>query len=326
MRMSKERLLSEAEATGFRTEMLEKAILLLHLLEALFHHPFLKDRLALKGGTALNLFLFELPRLSLDLDLNYVGSPGIEVMREERPKIEEAIRTVCEREGLSIRRQPSKNEHGGGKWSLRYESALGTGGNLEIDLNYVFRVPLWPLVARDSYSIGTTQACGIPMLDLHELIAGKLAALLSRKASRDLFDVHFFLRSTDLDAKRLRLAFIVYGGMNRRDWRMVNIQDVDFQEKELKDRLLPLVRKKSTDSSETVQRWAIRLVEECQEMLGCVLPFTDAEMEFLTRLLDYGEIEPALLTQDEPLGERIRQHPMLRWKALNVRQYKGRTT
>ena len=50
MRISKERLLSDAEATGFRTEMLEKAILLLHLLEVLFHHPFLKDRLALKGG------------------------------------------------------------------------------------------------------------------------------------------------------------------------------------------------------------------------------------------------------------------------------------
>ncbi len=41
MRISKERLLSDAEATGFRTEMLEKAILLLHLLEVLFHHPFL---------------------------------------------------------------------------------------------------------------------------------------------------------------------------------------------------------------------------------------------------------------------------------------------
>jgi len=326
VRISKERLLSDAEATGFRTEMLEKAILLLHLLEVLFHHPFLKDRLVLKGGTALNLFLFELPRLSLDLDLNYVGSPKLEVMRAERPKVEEAIRAVCEREGFRIRRQPFIDEHAGGKWSLRYESALGTGGNLEIDLNYMFRVPLWPLVARDSYAIGTTQARGIPVLDLHELIAGKLAALLSRKASRDLFDVHFFLKSMNLDVKRLRLAFIVYGGMNRRNWRMVNIHDVDFQEKELRDRLLPLVRKESMDSTVTVQHWATRLMEECRKMLGCVLPFTDAEMEFLKRLLDYGEIEPTLLTQDELLGERIRQHPMLQWKALNVRQYKGRTT
>lgn len=115
MKISKERLLSEAEATRFRTEMLEKAMHLLYLLEALFRHPFLKDRLALKGGTALNLFLFDLPRLSIDLDLNYVGGPKIEVMRAERPMIEEAIRAVCEREGFRVRRLPSADEHAGGK-------------------------------------------------------------------------------------------------------------------------------------------------------------------------------------------------------------------
>jgi predicted nucleotidyltransferase component of viral defense system len=314
-------LLSEAEATGFRTEMLEKAILLLHLLEALFRHPFLKDRLALKGGSALNLFLFDLPRLSIDLDFNYVGSSKLEVMRAERSKVEEAIRAVCEREGFTIRRRPSADEHAGGKWSLRYESALGTGGDLEIDLNYMFRIPLWPLVAQDSCSIGMTQACGIPILDLHELAAGKLAALLSRKASRDLFDVHFLLTSADLGRERLRLAFVVYGAMNRRDWREISVHDVDFQEKELRNQLLPLLRREFMDVD--VQAWATHLVEECQEMLGCVLPFTDGEMEFLSRLLDYGEIEPTLLTRDEALAGRIRQHPMLQWKALNVRQYKG---
>ena len=72
MRISKERLSSEAEGTGFRAEVLEKVIHLLNLLETLHKHPFLKNRLALKGGTALNLFLFDVPRLSVDIDLNYV--------------------------------------------------------------------------------------------------------------------------------------------------------------------------------------------------------------------------------------------------------------
>jgi len=61
--ISREALLVEAEATGFRAEILEKAIHLIHLLEGFRSHPFLKDRLALKGGTALNLFVFDLPRL-----------------------------------------------------------------------------------------------------------------------------------------------------------------------------------------------------------------------------------------------------------------------
>jgi len=323
VRISKEKLLSEAETTGFRPEMLEKAMLLLYLLEALFRHPFLKGRLVLKGGTALNLFLAELPRLSIDLDLNYVGAPGLDVMRAERPKVEEAIRAVCEREGLAIRRLPAEEEHAGGKWSLRYESALGTGGNLAIDINYMYRIPLWPPSILDSHLLGTTRAQGIPVLDLHELAAGKLVALLSRKAGRDLFDVHFLLTHMDLEVSRLRLAFVVYGAMSRRDWREVSVRDIDFRIRDLKDHLLPLLRQDFLETVGDLQPWVTRVVKECRDRLSLVLPLTSAEREFLDRLLDYGEIEPSLLTEDEELVQRIRHHPQLRWKALNVKRYKG---
>ena len=59
-------------ATGFGAEPLEKVFRLMGLLDALNSHPFLKPRIALKGGTALNLFHFEVPRLSVDIDLNYI--------------------------------------------------------------------------------------------------------------------------------------------------------------------------------------------------------------------------------------------------------------
>ena len=55
MTVSREKLLVESKATGYRPEVLEKVIYLLNLLEGLRSHPFLRDRLALKGGTALNL-------------------------------------------------------------------------------------------------------------------------------------------------------------------------------------------------------------------------------------------------------------------------------
>lgn len=70
MKISKKGLLDQAAATGFRAEILEKAILLLGLLERLREHPFIQGRVALKAGTALNLFHFEAPRLSVDIDLN----------------------------------------------------------------------------------------------------------------------------------------------------------------------------------------------------------------------------------------------------------------
>lgn len=129
-----------AATLGFRTESLEKVIRLLSLLEAVRSHPFLRSRVALKGGTALNLFLFDLPRLSVDIDVNYIGARDRERMLEERPKLEAAIQAVCSRERLTVRRVPG--EHAGGKWRLSYTNAEGIPGTLEFDVNYMLRVPL----------------------------------------------------------------------------------------------------------------------------------------------------------------------------------------
>ena len=69
MRNSLERLTLDADTTGFQPDVLEKVAQLLGLLDAIRSHPFLEGRLALKGGTALNLFVFDVPRLSVDIDL-----------------------------------------------------------------------------------------------------------------------------------------------------------------------------------------------------------------------------------------------------------------
>ncbi len=58
MKISQEKLTAQAERTGFRADVLEKVAHLLELLNALGSHPFLKGKLILKGGTALNLFVF----------------------------------------------------------------------------------------------------------------------------------------------------------------------------------------------------------------------------------------------------------------------------
>ena len=70
MIFSPSQVLPIAEATGFRAEMIEKVLHLLNLLDQLNCHPMLKGKWVLKGGTALNLFVFDLPRLSVDIDLN----------------------------------------------------------------------------------------------------------------------------------------------------------------------------------------------------------------------------------------------------------------
>ncbi|MCE5276423.1 MAG: nucleotidyl transferase AbiEii/AbiGii toxin family protein [Planctomycetaceae bacterium] len=317
MKISRQKLTREAQATGFRPEILEKVIHLLNLLEGFNSHPFLKGRWVLKGGTALNLFLFDMPRLSVDIDLNYVGAMDRQTMMAERPKVEEALRAVCSREGMAITRAP--NDHAGGKWRLRYDSALGEGGNLEVDLNFMFRVPLWPIMIRDA-TVGSYSARQIPVLDIHELAAGKLAALLARQAGRDLFDAHQMLTKTHLDHQKLRCGFVLYGAMNRKDWRAVKVEDVGYDEQELQEQLAPVLRREFLGGMS--RDWVRQMITECRQGLGAVLPMTAEEMAFLDAILDHGQIEPQRLTNDADMATRITTHPWLLWKAMNVRQYK----
>ena len=320
MRISPEKLLAEALATGFRPDVLEKVAHLLGLLDAIRSHPFLRGKLALKGGTALNLFVFDVPRLSVDIDLNYVGAESRSAMLEERPRLEEALQAVFSREDVTVRRMPS--EHAGGKWSLRYPTAAGQTGRIDVDVNYMYRVPLWPIRSADSHLVGSWQATDTPMLDIHELAAGKLAALLSRRRARDLFDCRQIFSLDALDMSRLRTAFVVYGAMNRRDWRTAATDDVAFDPQELSSQLLPSLPASAVTGMDA-DEYGRTLVGDCREALSPLLPFNEAERAFLDRLLDHGEIDGALLTTDQELQQRINAQPWLEWKAQNVRRHQG---
>jgi hypothetical protein len=184
-------------ATGFQAEPLEKVRRLLELIESLRSHPFLKERIALKGGTALNLFVFKMPRLSVDIDLNYIGSKDREIMLSDRPKIEQATHAVCGRQGMQVKRFPE--EHAGGKWRLTYMSESGRPGTLELDTNFLLRTPLWPPLLMDSHPIGSMKATKVPVLDLHEL-----ADYLVEHATKPLGKLrtsHYFRDTADTAGK-----------------------------------------------------------------------------------------------------------------------------
>ena len=320
MRFDLGQLQRAASDSGFQAEPFEKVLHLIDLLETLFKHPYLADRLVLKGGTALNLFTFDLPRLSVDIDLNYIGAVDRETMLDERPAIDQAVRAVCERQGLRVRRTPL--EHAGGKWRLSYDRAQGDTGTLELDLNFLLRSPLWRPERWDSPEFLGLSARGIPVLDLHELAGGKLSALFSRKTSRDLFDAAGILARSDIDPAMLRLAFVAYGAMSRRDWRTVSAADVEMEPREATQRLLPLMRSDCLPERTEIGSWSRALVNRCRDLLSMVLPFSPPELEFLERINGSGEIRPTLITDDPRMQERLATHPALLWKAQNVRNFR----
>ena len=93
-----------AAKTGYRPDTLEKVLRLLELLDEIAQDPVLSRRLALKGGTALNVFYLDLDRLSVDIDLNYVGALDLAARERERPEVDAAIDRLFASHGYGVRR------------------------------------------------------------------------------------------------------------------------------------------------------------------------------------------------------------------------------
>jgi hypothetical protein len=95
-------------------------------------------------------------------------------MDSDRPGLDDRIERLMESKGYAARREPS--EHAGGKWIYRYASALGGAGTIEIDINYLYRGPLYGVDRMPSAPIGSYRAANVPVLDIHEIVAGKMVA------------------------------------------------------------------------------------------------------------------------------------------------------
>lgn len=316
--VSENELKQEAKEHGYRPEILEKVYRLLDLLEGIMGVSYLNERLVLKGGTAINLFCTSnLPRLSVDIDLNYIGSSDRLVMLEERIEVEKMIEDICRRRKYRLHRNPGA--HAGGKKVWEYQSVLGNKGRIEIDLNYMYRVPLFGVFSSSSE---WPSKVSVPVLDIHELAAGKLHALLDRTVSRDLFDSYQLLTSWSLDLNSLRMAFVIYAGIVSRPWEEISTDDINFTVKDIRDKLIPTLKHSVLPgmNSRAIEKWASNIVSTCVEKFEALLPFNAREQEFLSRLQINGEMLPELISDSSDFCERVKLHPALLWRVKKARE------
>jgi hypothetical protein len=250
----------------------------------------------------------------VDIDINYIGALDREEMLAERPKIEQAAQAVFSREGFTTKRVP--DEHAGGKWRLGYQSYTGQSGNLEVDLNFMFRQPLWDVQSIDSHPLGDFQACGIPVLDIARTGCRQTCRPACHAVRQGIcFDCHRILNMDEIERDRLRVAFVVMADEpkrledrfnRRRGFQCCGIDEATPSHFKHPHKQRSTARQRITET---------RLVRECRDGLALVLPFSDAEREFLDLLLDRGKIDATILTSDAALQKRIQGQPLLKWKA-----------
>lgn len=312
--MDREGMDQLAAESGFSADPLEKVIRMGEVAGLVSRHPLLSRNLALKGGTALNMFSGPPPRLSVDLDFNYVGALRREVMSKERPDVERAVEAVARE--LKYKVQWSREEHAGRKIFLNYTGVNSGASRIEIDLNFIQRLPLVPLGKGLMWQPGGLDQPEVRLCGLEEIAAGKICAMLDRNKPRDLFDV---TRLPELGAafwtspsfKRLVVAFAgtldhplhSYGRE-----RLERVRAIDIASE-----LLPML-----GGGTAVERQA--LIERAWQAIAPIVTLDDSERQFTDRL-QLGELRlDLLLPGDSDLRKRLEKWPPLQWKALNARK------
>lgn len=167
---------------------------------------FADDTFALKGGTAINLFVRDMPRLSVDLDLVF---PDHTLPRDAAlARINEAVRQAAERlKKRGFQTHTPAAPAGETKLLVRRGSV-----QVKIEVNFVMRGTVRPVrraaltpAARDMLMADLE----IPVVSLEDVYGGKLVAALDRQHPRDLFDVMQLFAHEGI-TPGIRRAFVVY--------------------------------------------------------------------------------------------------------------------
>lgn len=163
---------------------------------------------ALKGGTAINLFLRDMPRLSVDIDLAYLPVADRDTSLAAIDASLEAIAADIEQHVPRTDVKASVLKGTGKRFKLL---AWQGETSVKIEVTPVLRGSVYPAQRRE-LSAGATEVFGfvrMPVLSVEDLYAGKICAALDRQHPRDLYDVYWLLQDGGINEK-LKNAFLVY--------------------------------------------------------------------------------------------------------------------
>ncbi|MBI4209825.1 MAG: nucleotidyl transferase AbiEii/AbiGii toxin family protein [Deltaproteobacteria bacterium] len=178
-------------------------------------------------------------------------------------------------------------------------------------------MPIWGISERQLALPHAEIQCAFPVVDDRELWAGKITAAMLRAEPRDLYDLACMPEeikgSTDLRRTTLLLA-----SGARHDLRTVHVHAIEqLTFKKIEERLYPVIRAGGVLAAD-------RLKENACKIITMILNFKEQERNYLDLLLDQGDYQPEHLFPEKQLLERVRKHPVLLWKAKNVREFKRR--
>ncbi len=256
---------------------------------------------ALKGGTAINLFIRNMPRLSVDIDLTYLPQDDREIVLANIRAAFERLKNGIERTRSDLKVQDQVK---GKEYRL---IVLSKDAQIKIELSPVLRGCVFPpenraVVEPVEQEFGYAE---IQVVSFEDLYAGKICAALDRQHPRDLFDIKLLFENEGL-SRNLIKAFLVYLiSSNRPISEILDPAFLDISElyeNSFKGMTSIMVRKAELENTRT------KLVKSIHESL------TEEDRDFLVSFKsgvpDWGH-----------LGlDGIENLPAVKWKLQNLSQ------
>jgi predicted nucleotidyltransferase component of viral defense system len=283
----------------FNRQYEEQTRLLLRCLPELERH----ECFALKGGTAINLFARDLPRISVDIDLAYLY---LKPRQDALADISEHLQALGSDISASVPGTQIREHRKEGRL-IRVTIATPTAV-IKIEPNFVFRGSVYsPEMqglsprAQERFEMYVR----VRMLSNADLYGGKLCAALDRQHPRDLYDVKLLLEDEGITPD-VRRAFVVYlSGHNRPMNELLNPIPKDISE---------LFRSQFAGMTEEDVSLA-SLVDVQSELPRMLVSALDDDERAFLLALKRGDPEW------DRLGiEHIEELPALQWKLLNIRR------
>ena len=299
-----------AKELGFVRDTLEKVCRLVDVLKFMELDELLSKTIALKGGTAINLTIFDLPRLSVDIDLDYCKSINRDDMLEDRKIITDKISKYMSANGYILSTK-SKNYHALDSFVYEYVNCGGVKDNIKIEINYMLRCHVLPVARRTVKLPWNEEKLTVLSVAPLEIFASKTVALFSRTAPRDLYDMYNMVQYGLFDESEeamLRKCAVFYSAIGAEyppeRFEFDNVGKVSKQQ--IKRDLDPVLRKGEKFDLDVAQK------KVCEYLSTILMPTEEEEMFWKT----FGERKycPEMIFGDTSEYSNVVKHPMALWK------------
>lgn len=294
----------------------EKVCRLQEILRFFSSSELLKTSLALKGGTAINLLFFNMPRLSVDIDLDYCQNQSREEMLIQRERINDIISKYMVSQGYTLNPH-SKTPHSLDSFVYDYVNSAGMKDNIKIEINYSLRAHVMPLKQMSFGAEAFASDFKVTTLSPIEIYATKTVALLTRAAPRDLYDMNYMIRYglfDEAEAEQYRKCVVFYLAIAT----LTPPEEISFEAIDtitphrIHTDLYPVIRDKDSFELNSAKKNVV-------EYLADIITLSEKETQFLQKFKQ-GFYHPELLFDDEDTISRLSNHPMALWKTAKTRK------